>query len=125
MSAPGIRSLGALREEMKAMARADRPTPADALRTSFNSSEALLRLLTPANRALLALIRGRKPDAIAALAELSSRAEPNLTRTVAALEGVGLVAGAAAEWGRELRATVWKLRVDIDPYSCRGTVEIV
>ena len=42
----------------------------DAARLSFNSGEALVRLLTPGNRALLALIRDRKPEPVAALAKL-------------------------------------------------------
>ena len=44
-----IQSLRALREEMKAVARGERPAPSDAARMSFNSVEALARLLTPAS----------------------------------------------------------------------------
>ena len=56
-----VQNLRALREEMKAVARGERLAPADASKPSFNSVEAVVRLLTPANRRLLALIRDRKP----------------------------------------------------------------
>lgn len=44
-----IQRLRALREEMKAVARGDWKPPRDA-KQSFNSVEALIRLLTPDNR---------------------------------------------------------------------------
>ena len=52
-----IQSLRSLREEMKAVARGERPAPADAAKPSFNSIDALVRLLTPQNRQLLGIIR--------------------------------------------------------------------
>lgn len=53
-----VQSLRALREEeMKAVARGERPAPPDAGKPSFNSVEAVVRLLTPDNRRLLTLIR--------------------------------------------------------------------
>ena len=62
MKSTKVQSLRSLRGEMKAVARGERPAPADAGRPSFNSVEALIRLLTPDNRRLLALIRDRKPQ---------------------------------------------------------------
>jgi predicted transcriptional regulator len=44
---------------MKAVARGERRAPRDAARPSFNSVAALVRLLTPENRALLATLRDR------------------------------------------------------------------
>jgi len=122
--APRIQSLRSLREGMKAVALGERLAPTDAARLSFNSTEALVRLLTPANRALLALIRDRQPESVAELAKLSGRAQPNLTRTIAKLEAAGLVAIVAAGRKRGLRAVVSKLRVEIDPYSNRDTLEV-
>jgi predicted transcriptional regulator len=61
-----VQSLRSLREEMKAVARGERP-PADAGKPSFNSVDAVVRLLTPENRQLLAIIRDRKPQSIAEL----------------------------------------------------------
>jgi predicted transcriptional regulator len=109
---------------MKTMVRGGPSAVAAVPRISFNSTEALLQLLTPGNRALLALIRDRKPDSVAALAKLSGRAQPNLTRTIAKLEAAGLVAVVAAGRKRSLRAVISKLRVEIDPYSNRDTLEV-
>ena len=74
-----IQSTKSLEREMREVARRERRAPRDAAVTSFGSLEALLRLLTPENRALLAAIRDRKPRSIAELAEITGRAAPNLT----------------------------------------------
>ena len=72
-----------------AIARGERPAPTDAARPSFNSAAALVRLLTPDNRQLLALIRDRKPQSVVELVKMTGRAQPNLTRTLAKLEAAG------------------------------------
>ena len=86
-----IQGHASLRKEMKAVARGERLAPKDAGGTTFDSVEALLRLLTPQNRALLAIIRDKKPQSIAELAELTGRAQPNLTRTLGKLASIGFV----------------------------------
>ena len=80
-----IMSHNELRNEMIAVAKGEKKAPADAHEQSFESVEALMRLLTPENRELLAIIRDRKPQSIAELAQLSGRAAPNLTRTLSKL----------------------------------------
>jgi predicted transcriptional regulator len=75
-----VQSLRSLRDEMKAMARGEKPAPTDAALPSFNSVDAVIRLLTPENRQLLALIRDHKPQSVVELVQLSGRAQPNLTR---------------------------------------------
>ncbi len=47
-----VQSLQSPREEMKAVARRERPAPRDAGKPSFNSVEAVVRLLTRDNRRL-------------------------------------------------------------------------
>src|SRR6266508_6760754 len=47
MTSYKVQSLRSLRDEMKAVVRGERPAPADAGKPSFNSIEALVRLLTP------------------------------------------------------------------------------
>jgi predicted transcriptional regulator len=74
MTSNSLQRLSSLRDEMNAVARGARPAPADAAEPSFNSVEALVRLLTPENRQLLAIIRDRKPQSVAALAEMTGRA---------------------------------------------------
>ncbi len=53
--------------------------PKCAVGVSFELVEAMMRLFTPENRALLAVIRGKKPQSIAELAKYVGRAAPNVT----------------------------------------------
>lgn len=120
-----IQSLRALREEMKAVARGERPAPADAARPSFDSVEAMVRLLTPENRKLLALIRDRKPDSVAELAQITGRAQPNLTRTLAKMEAAGLIRMKPGGNRRKAPSVaVRKIVVEIDPYSDRDRLTL-
>ena len=57
-----IQGHSSLREEMKAVARGERLAPKDAGGTTFDSVGAQLRLLTPQNRELLAIIRDRSEE---------------------------------------------------------------
>jgi predicted transcriptional regulator len=113
----------ALREEMRAVARGEKPAPKDAALPSFNSVEALIRLLTPENRKLLAVIRDRKPQSINELAEMTGRAA--LTRTLAKLEAVGFVRMKTVRRRRVPTPAVHKLQVEIDPFSQNDRLEIV
>ena len=119
-----IQSLRALREETKAVARGERPAPADAAKPSFNSVEALVRLLTPENRQLLALIRDRKPRSVSELAQLTGRAQPNLTRTLAKLEAAGFITTKAVGRRKAPSTAIKKIVVEIDPYSERDRVRV-
>jgi len=119
-----IQSLQSLRDEMMAVARGLRQAPRDAGRPSFNSVEALVRLLTPDNRRLLALIRDRKPKSIAVLAKLSGRAQPNLTRTLAKLSAAGLVSMDAVGRRKAPRALLRRIVLEIDPYSERDRLRV-
>ena len=124
MKNPKIQNLRLLREEMKAVARGKRPAPADAGRLSFNSVEAVVRLLTPDNRRLLALIRDRKPRSVAELAAMTGRAQPNLTRTLAKLEAVGFITMKAVGRRKIPSVAVKKIVVEIDPYSDRDRLRV-
>jgi predicted transcriptional regulator len=112
-----IQDLTSLEREMRAVARGERAAPADAARPSFNSVEALIRLLTPANRRLLALIRDRKPGSVAELVEMTGRAQPNLTRTLAKLEAAGFITMKSVGRRKAPSATIRKIVVEIDPFS--------
>jgi predicted transcriptional regulator len=120
-----VQDLRSLRDEMKAVARGERPPPAHAAELSFNSVDAVVRLLTPENRELLAIIRARDPQSVAELALMSGRAQPNLTRTLAKMEAVGLIAMRAV--GRRRKApsvTVKRIVIEIDPCSDRDRLSL-
>jgi predicted transcriptional regulator len=117
MTGHRIQDLRSLREEMKAVARGERPAPADAARPSFDSALTVVRLLTPENRRLLATIRDRRPQSVAALAAMTGRAQPNLTRTLAKLEAAGFITMQAHGRRKVPSASIGKIVVEIDPYS--------
>lgn len=119
-----LRSTSSLEAEMRAVARGEIPAPADAAQPSFESVDAVIRLLTPENRELLATIRDRKPQSIAELSNMTGRAQPNLTRTLAKLEAVGFVRMQEAERRKIPTAVVHRLHVEIDPFSQNDTLEI-
>ena len=119
-----IQSLACLKEEMRAVARGERPAPEDAAMPSFNSIDALVRLLTPGNRALLAVIRDRKPGSVAELAKLTGRAQSNLTRTLGKLEAAGFIKMKTVGRRKAPSAAIKKIVVEIDPFSERDRLSV-
>ena len=119
-----VQSLGSLREQMKAVARGERPAPADAGKPSFNSVAAVVRLLTPDNRRLLALIRDRKPASVAELVTMTGRAQPNLTRTLAKLEAAGFIRMTTVGRCKTPSVSIKRIVVEIDPYSDRDRLRV-
>jgi len=119
-----IQSLSDLEAEVRAVARGERPAPADAAKPSFESATALMRLLTPENRGLLRLIRDEEPESIAALSRLTGRKEPNLLRTLEKLAAAGLVELQEVNRRRVPRTRIRKLRLDIDPFGTDDRVEV-
>src|SRR5216683_8331003 len=124
MTSAKIKSLRSLRAHMKAIARGERSAPVDAARPSFNSVAALVRLLTPDNRKLLALIRDRKPRSVAELVAMTGRAQPNLTRTLAKFEAAGFITMKSVGRRKAPSAAVKKIVVEIDPYSDRDRLRV-
>jgi len=114
----------ALKAEMQAVARGEKPAPPDAATSSFNSVEALARLLTPENRNLLAMIRDRKPRSIAELAQWTGRAEPNLTRTLDKLGAMGLLTFETKGRRKVPAANVARIVVEIDPFANNDRLEM-
>jgi predicted transcriptional regulator len=117
-----VQPLKDLISEMRAVARGAIPAPADAAEPSVESAEALLRLLTPDNRALLRTIRDAKPQSIAELARLTNRAEPNLLRTIGKLESFGLLEMRTVNRRRVPMVKVGMLHVEIDPYAMHDRI---
>jgi predicted transcriptional regulator len=119
-----VQNLQSLRKEMKAVARGERPAAADARSPSFNSVEAVVRLLTPENRRLLSVIRDRKPRSVADLVQLTGRAQPNLTRTLAKFEAAGFITITTLGRRKAPSATVKRIVVEIDPYSYQDRMRV-
>ena len=119
-----IQDLTSLEREMRAVSRGERSAPADAAKPSFNSVEALVRLLTPENRRLLAVIRDRKPRSVAELAEITGRAQPNLTRTLAKLEAAGFIRTKLVGRRKAPSTAIKRIIVEIDPCSERDRVRV-
>lgn len=119
-----VQSLRSLRDEMKAVARGKRAAPWDAHASSFNSVEAVVRLLIPENRRLLALIRDRKPRSVAELVVMTGRAQPNLTRTLAKLEAAGFIRMEAVGGRKAPSVIVKRIVVEIDPCSDRDRLRV-
>lgn len=86
-----IQSMKSLKKEILSVARGESKAPVEAAQITFESVEAVIRLLTPENRSLLATIDQKKPVSIADLARLVKRAEPNVSRTLGKLEALGFV----------------------------------
>ena len=118
-----LQSHAQLRKDMKAVARGEKPAPEDAGGISFDSVEALLRLLTPQNRELLAVIRDKRPQSISELAGLTGRAQSNLTRTLGKLEAVGFVRLKNVDRRKVPMTTIHSLRIRIDPFSQNDSLE--
>jgi predicted transcriptional regulator len=87
------------------------------------STEALIRLLTPDNRSLLRTIRDTKPQSVAELARLTNRAEPNLLRTLSKLEAFGLLEMQTIDRRRVPTTKIGMLHLDIDPYAMSDKIE--
>lgn len=119
-----VQNLRSLREEMKTVARGTRSAPADAGKPSFNSVDAVVRLLTPENRLLLAIIRDRKPQSVAELVEMSGRAQPNLTRTLAKMASAGFITMKTVGRRKAPSVAIKKIVVEIDPYSDRDRLKV-
>lgn len=114
-----VQSHGSLRAQMKAVARGAKAVPKRAGAPSFESVAALLRLLTPENRELLAVIRDKKPQSISELAQLTGRAQPNVIRTLGKLEAVGFVEMKSIKQRKVPTTAIRRFLVEVDPFSQR------
>ncbi len=119
-----IQRMNDLEAEMRKVVRGEIAAPADAASPSVESTEALIRLLTPDNRSLLRMIRDAKPQSVAELARLTNRSEPNLLRTLGKLEAFGLIEMQTIDRRRVPTTSIGMLRLEIDPYAMSDRVEI-
>src|SRR4051812_41095594 len=82
----GIASFEDYKARTLAVARGEYVPPADGPKIWFTSLESLAKVLSEKNRALLALIARTQPASLNELAEKSSRAKSNLSRTLKTME---------------------------------------
>lgn len=121
-----IQSIKNLKAEMLAVAKGKRRAPVDADRTSFDSVGAVMRLLTPDNRQLLATIDKNKPTSVADLARMVGRAEPNVSRTLTKLVAGGFVRlNPGAGKAKVPEVLIHRLTVDIDVCDLEDRVAVV
>ena len=82
-------------EEMKArtlrIARGEEQPSPDDPKVWFISTESFSKVLSAPNREMLRMIAEQEPDSLNALAELTGRAKSNLSRTLKAMVGYGLI----------------------------------
>ena len=80
----------------------------------FPSMATMAAVLSEDNRALLRLIHDQRPPSLTALAELTGRQVPNLSRTLRMMESYGLVAlkKSAREIAPVALATSFKILID-------------
>lgn len=110
-----MQSMKELKAEMLAVAQGKRQAPMDAGQISFDSVEAVMRLLTPDNRQLLAAIENSKPASVADLARLVGRAESNVSRTLSRLVTGGFVRLKPGTGKAKVpEVAIHRLTVDID-----------
>ena len=86
---------------------------------------AFVRLLTPDNRELLRILRDEQPESVAALSRHTNRAEPNLLKTLAKFEALGLIEMRHNGRKRKPVALIEKLRFEVDPYAEVDTIEVM
>jgi len=109
---------------MKAIARGERSAPVDAARPSFNSVAALVRLLTPDNRKLLALIRDRKPRSVAELVEMTGRVSAKPHAHARKAGGGWFYYHESGRSPQGAKRCYQKIVVEIDPYSDRDRLRV-
>lgn len=113
-----IRSMRDLKKEMIAVVRGEQVAPQNANHPSFESIEAVTRLLTRENRQLLAIIEEKHPTSVAELARLVGRQEPNVSRTLSKFESLGFVRLLPGQ-GRAKRPELLVRHLTVDIDLCR------
>lgn len=86
----GIAPRDYIKKRTIAIARGERPS-VDEPKHWVSSLEALGKILSNKNMLLIEMIRHSRPESLAELATMSGRARSNLSRTLRAMERIGLI----------------------------------
>jgi predicted transcriptional regulator len=109
-----IGSHDSIKERLLAAARGEKPFGPEEPKLWFASLDALLRVLTPENRQMIAVISQEHPRSVSALAERLGRDQGNVSRALSQLEQYGFVR--LMREGREKRpeATITQFDLHLD-----------
>jgi predicted transcriptional regulator len=108
----GIASYEEMKARTMAVARGERRVAADEPKVWFTSTESFAKVLSAGNRELLRVIAEKAPGSLDQLARITGKAKSNLSRTLRAMEGYGLVRLERGERGR-ITPKVMHDRVDL------------
>jgi predicted transcriptional regulator len=109
----GIASYDEMKARTLRIARGEHRPSSDEPKVWFTSTESFAKVLSVGNRELLQTIADKAPGSLDELAQMTGRAKSNLSRTLKAMEGYGLVRLERGERGR-IVPTVTHDRVKLD-----------
>jgi len=109
----GIASYREMKARTLAIARGQRRLAPGEPKVWFTSTESFAKMLSAGNRDLLRIIADKTPGSLDELAQLSGRKKSNLSRTLKAMAGYGLVRLERGERGR-IAPHVLHDRVELD-----------
>ena len=108
----GIASYDEMKARTLRIARGDERVSRDEPKVWFTSTESFAKLLSAKNRELLRVMDEHAPGSLEELAQLTGRAKSNLSRTLKAMEGYGIIRLERGERGR-VKARVLADRVEL------------
>ncbi|MBI4408510.1 MAG: helix-turn-helix domain-containing protein [Gemmatimonadetes bacterium] len=110
----GIASYGEMKARTLRIARGELRVARDEPKVWFTSTESFAKLLSAKNRELLRVIDEHAPGSLEELAQMTGRAKSNLSRTLKAMEGYGIIRLDRGERGRiKPRVLADKLELDV------------
>ena len=108
----GIASYEDMKARTMAVARGEHRIAAGEPKVWFTSTESFAKVLSAGNRDLLRVIAEQAPGSLDELSRITGRAKSNLSRTLKAMAGYGLVRLDRGERGR-IKPTVAHDRVEL------------
>jgi predicted transcriptional regulator len=96
----GIANYREMKARTTAVARGKRRIKSGEPKVWFTSTESFAKILSAGNRELLRTIAERAPGSLDELAQITSKAKSNLSRTLRTMEGYGLIQLKRGQRGR-------------------------
>jgi predicted transcriptional regulator len=116
----GVAPAGYVKQRMIEIAGGSKPLPREP-KVWVSSLDSVAKALTESNLRLLQLIRDGRPQSLSALARLSGRSLPNLSRTLHTLERLGIVAFEEKADGRKVPVVLYtKVQLVLDFAAVRS-----